>query len=181
MISGVFLLLERTVCFLSKNNSCPYGVDQIVSTGNGNLEVDAMTRLYVIGCLVGALSTTPSIASQWVAFGDEGDGQFHLAIDADSIEKEGSRAFVMEKLTYTRPAPHRGGRQIHVIKSQRIFDCAQRSTLLSNGLAYGDPDATLAIDRVSYSDRPSNYEKVVPGSAEERVFNAVCTDAVSRP
>lgn len=124
-------------------------------------------------------SSTTGWASQWVAFGEGGEGQFAIAIDLDSIQRQGSRVTVWERFSYNQPVKHTGGRFIHVIKSHQSYDCDRRSTLLLHGFAYGDVNATVALDTIRYSDRPSNYSAVATRSVEERILDQVCSNALA--
>ena len=122
---------------------------------------------------------TPSFAGQWLPLGEGGDGQFQVAVDLDSIQKNGSHVTVLEKFTYRTPAKYTGGRLIHAIKSNQSYDCEQRKTLLLTGFAYSDAEATVAIETIRYTDHPSNYSAVLQSSVEERVLNLVCGNAIA--
>ena len=123
--------------------------------------------------------STPDWASQWLSFGEGGNGQFSISIDLDSIQRKGSHITVWERFTYNKPVKHTGGRFIHVIKSHQSYDSDQRSTLLLHGFAYADANSTVALDTINYSDRPSNYSTVTPSSIEERILNLVCSDSLA--
>lgn len=136
-----------------------------------------MRALLALSILI--ISTTPTWASQWVAFGEGGEGQFAIAIDLDSIQRQGSRVTVWERFSYNQPVKHTGGRFIHVIKSHQSYDCDHRSTLLLHGFAYGDVNATVALDTIRYSDRASNYSAVAASSVEERILDRVCSNSLA--
>ena len=126
--------------------------------------------------LLASVMALPTLAANWVPLGEGGNGQFQVAVDLDSIQKSGSHLLVLEKFTYRTPAKYTGGRLIYAIKSNQSYDCEQRKTLLLNGFAYSDLDATVAIETIRYTDHPSNYSAVLKNSVEERVLNLICAN-----
>lgn len=51
--------------------------------------------------------------------------------------------------------------------------------LLLHGFAYGNAQATVALDTIHYNDRPSNYSTVTPSSVEERILDRVCSNTLA--
>ena len=129
--------------------------------------------------LMTTIMSSPCLATNWVPLGEGGNGQFLVSIDLDSIQKSGSHVTVLEKFSYRTPAKYTGGRLIYAIKSNQSYDCEQRKTLLLNGLAYSDLDATVVIETIRYTDHPSNYSAVLKSSVEERVLDLVCPNSLA--
>lgn len=129
--------------------------------------------------LLASVMATPTLAANWVPLGEGGNGQFQVAVDLDSIQKSGSHLSVLEKFTYRTPAKYTGGRLIYAIKSNQSYDCEQRKTLLLNGFAYSDLNATVAIEAIRYTDHPGNYYAVAKSSVEERILNLVCGNSLA--
>ena len=127
------------------------------------------------GCLMVWSLAKACLAADWVSLGEGGGSQFQIAVDLDSIRKNGARVTVVEKFTYRTPARYTQGRLIYAITSNQAYDCENRKTLLLSGAAYSDADATVAIGTTRYTDDPSNYSSVIENSVEERVLNMVCT------
>jgi hypothetical protein len=119
----------------------------------------------------------PGWATDWVPLGEGGDGLFRIYVDRDSLQHTGTQAQAVEKHVYRQPVKLTGGRLIQAITAitaRTAYDCARSSKLVLQGAAFSDTAATVAIDTLQRSDRPSSYTQVVPHSFEETVFKAVC-------
>ena len=114
-------------------------------------------------------------ASDWeaISFGDE----VIVYVDNESIRFRGDTAKAWIQWAYTKPRDLTNSypaKKFVLVKSLKIFKCADRSSTTIQSISYSDRDGSNVVDSNQTNEAIAQYSEVVPDTVGEEILNEVC-------